>query len=102
MNLTLSFIFAALLVLIGAPRSLLNDNADKIVACAEDAGTLAFAEAVENWNDDRLTGSFALASAVTSPHSSPIASSVIYQTSAELNAIKENSRIYKLNSIFLI
>ena len=51
MNLTLSFIFAALLVLIGAPRSLLNDNSDKIVACAEDAGTLAFAEAMENWND---------------------------------------------------
>ena len=32
MNLTMSFIFAVLLVLIGAPRSLLHDNTDKIVA----------------------------------------------------------------------
>lgn len=102
MNLTMSFIFAALLVLIGAPRSLLNDNTDKIVACAEDAGTLAFAESMENWNDDRLTRSFTLASAVTSPHPSPMPSSVIYRTSDEFNSIKENSRIYKLNSTFLI
>ena len=102
MNLTMSVIFATLLVLIGAPRSLLNDNAAKIVACAEDAGTLTFGEAMENWNDDRLTGSFALAYAVTSPHPSPIPSSVICRTSDELNSIKENSRIYKLNSTFLI
>lgn len=102
MNLTMTFIIAALLVLVGAPRSLLNDNATKIVACAEDAGTSAFAEAMENWNDDRLAGSFTLASAVTSPHPSPVPSSVISRTSTESNSIKENSRIYKLNSTFLI
>jgi hypothetical protein len=59
-------------VLIGAPRPLLNNNADTIVACAEDSGTLGFAEAVENL-DDRLTGSyFSLSgncpSLLTSPH----------------------------------
>ena len=69
MNLTMSFVFAALLVLIGAPQPLLNNNADTIVACAEDAGTLAFAEAMENL-DDRLTGFFTLALAVTAPHCS--------------------------------
>jgi hypothetical protein len=99
----MTFIIAALLVLVGAPRSfLLNGSADKIVACTEDPGTLAFAEAMENWNDDRLTGSFTLASAVISPHPSPVPSSVISRTSTESNSIKENSRIYKLNSTFLI
>src|SRR5262245_23414831 len=102
MNLTLSFIFAALLVLIGAPRSLLNDNADKVGACGQASGTLAFAEAMETWSDDRLTGSLSLASAVTTPHSYPIRNSVICQSSPELNSIKENFRIYKLNYIYLI
>jgi hypothetical protein len=101
MNLTMSFVFAALLVLIGAPRPLSNNNTDTIVACAEDAGTLAFAEAMENWDDDRLTASFILAS-VTGSHSSLIPTSPIYRMSDELNSIKEKSRIYKLNSTFLI
>ena len=80
----------------------MDDNADKIAAWAEDGGTLAFAEAMENWNDDRLTGSFTLASAVTSSDVSLIPSLLICRTSVELNSIKENSRIYKLNSSFLI
>jgi hypothetical protein len=101
MNLTMSFVFAALLVLIGAPRSLLNNNADTIVACAKDAGILAFAEAMENL-DDRLTGSFTLALAVTTPHCSLLPTSVIYRILDELNSIKEKSRIYKLNATFLI
>src|SRR5262245_49905800 len=67
MKLTTSLIFAALLILIGVPRFLLNNNADTIVACVEDTGTSTFAEAIENL-DDRLTDSFALASAVTAPH----------------------------------
>ena len=101
MNLTMSFVFAALLVLIGAPRPLSNNNADTIVACTEDAATLAFAEAMENL-DDRLTGSSTLASAVTVPHPSLVPTSVIYRMSDELNSIKEKSRIYKVNSTFLI
>src|SRR5215475_10337645 len=101
MNLTMSFVFAALLVLISAPRPLLSDNADTIVTSAEDGGTLAFAEAIENL-DDRLTQSFTLASAVTAPHPSLVRTSGIYRMSDELNSIKENSRIYKLNSTFLI
>ena len=56
-------------MLIDAPRPLSTNNADTIVACGEDAGTLAFAEAMENL-DDRLTGSFTLALAVTAPHCS--------------------------------
>jgi len=44
-------------VLIEAPRPLSTNNADTIVACGEDAGTFAFAEAMENL-DDRPTGSF--------------------------------------------
>ena len=100
-NLTMSFFFAALLVLIGTSRPLLNDNPETIVGCAEDAGTLTFAEAMENL-DDRLTGSFTLASAVTAPHPSLVPTSGIYRMSDELNSIKGKSIIYKLNSTFLI
>src|SRR5215468_10408421 len=100
MNLTMSFVFAALLALIGAPRPLLNNNADTIVACAEDAGTLAFAEAIENL-DDRLTGSLTLALAITVPHCSLLLPSVSYRIS-DVASLKDNSRIYKLNSTFLI
>ena len=102
LNLTMSFIFAVLLVLIGAPRSLLHDNTDKIAASAEDTATLTFAEALDDWNDDRLIGSHSLAFAVTTPHSFPVASSVPYPASDEVNSNKDNSRIYKLNSSFLI
>jgi len=102
MNLTMSFIFAVLLVLIGAPRSLLHDNSDKIAASAEDTSTLTFAEAIENWNDDRLIGSHTSAFAVITPHCFPVASSVLYPAFDEVNSIKDNSRIYKLNSSFLI
>src|SRR5262249_38766992 len=101
MNLTMSFVFAALLVLIGAPRPLSNNNANTIVACAADAGTMAFWGAVANWDDDRLTASFILTS-VTCSHSFLIPPSSIYRMSDELNSIKEKSRIYKLNSTFLI
>ena len=101
MNLTTSLIFGALLIFIGVPRFLLNNNADTIVACGEDTGTLTFAEAMENL-DDRLTGSFTLASALTAPHPSLVPTSGIYRMSDELNSIKDKSRIYKLNSTFLI
>jgi hypothetical protein len=102
MKLALSFGFAVLLVLTSAPRSLWSDNTDKIAASAEDGSTLAFGEALENWNDDRLIGSFPLASAVISSVVSLIASPIMSQTAVELNSIKDNSRIYKLNSSFLI
>ena len=96
------FVFAALLVLNSAPRSLLKDDPNTVVARAETAGTLSFNEAMEDCNDDRLTDSFALASAVIPPHSSPTPSFVIQRTSDELNSIKDNCRIYKLNATFLI
>lgn len=102
MNLTMSFVFAALLVLIGAPRPLLNNNANTIVARAEDTGTLAFAEPMENWDDDRLTESFTLTSASIAPYPSIISTSGIYRMSVELNSIKDKFRLYKLNSTFLI
>jgi hypothetical protein len=102
MKLVISFGFALLLVLTGAPRSLWSDNTDKIASSAEDASTLALGEAIESWNDDRLFGSFPLASAVTSRDISLIATPFNSQTSVELKSIKDNSRIYKLNSSFLI
>ena len=102
MKLVISFGFALLLVLTGAPRSLWSDNTDKIAGSAEGGSTLAFGEAIENWNDDRLIGSIPLASAVRSSDVSLIAAPFISQASVELNSIKDNSRIYKLNSSFLI
>ena len=102
MKFTMRFIFAALLVLNSALRSLSKDNSDTAVARAEAAGTLSFNEAMEDCNDDRLTDSFALASAVTAPHPSLISTSGIYRMSDELTSIKDKSRIYKLNSTFLI
>jgi hypothetical protein len=101
MKLVISFGFALLLVLNGAPRSLWSDNTDKIAASAEGGSTLAFSEAIESWNDDRLIGSFPLASAVTSSDVSLIATPLVSQT-WELNSIKDDSRIYKLKSSFLI
>jgi hypothetical protein len=92
-----------LLVLAGSPRSFLwSDKTDKIAASAQDASTLAFAEAMEDWNDDRLIGSFTLASAVTSTHPPVIASPIISRTCQKINSIEDNSKIYKLNSSFLI
>jgi hypothetical protein len=102
MKLALSFGFAVLLVLAGSPRSLWSDKTDKIAASAQDASTLAFAEAMEDWNDDRLIGSFALASTVTSTHPPLIASRIISRTCEKIYSIKDNSKIYKLNSSFLI
>ena len=102
MKLVISFGFALLLVLNGASRSLWSDNTDKIAASAEGGSSLAFGEAIESWNDDRLIGSFPLASAVTSIDVSLIATPFVSQTSVELNSIKDDSRIYKLNSSFLI
>src|SRR5262245_14444009 len=102
MKLAISFSFALLLVLTGATYSFWSDNTDKIAASAKSGGTLAFGEAPESWNDDRLMGSFPLASAVTPTDVSLVAAPLISHTSVELNSIKDNSRIYKLNSTFLI
>jgi len=102
MKLVISFGVALLLVLTGTPRSSWSDNTDKIAASAEDGSTLAFGEAIESWNDDRRITSLPLASAVTSSDVGLIAAPFISQTSVELNSIKDNSRIYKLNSSFLI
>ena len=102
MRLVISFGFALLLVLNGTPHSLWSDNTNKIAASAEDGSTLGFGEAIEGWDDDRRMGSFRLASAVKSSDVSLLAAPFISQTSVELNSIKDNSRIYKLNSSFLI
>jgi hypothetical protein len=102
MKLVISFGFALLLVLTAAPRSMWSDDTDRIAASAEDGSTLTFGEAIESWNDDRLIGSFPLAFAVTSSDVSLIATPFVSQTSVELNSIKDDSRIYKLNSSFLI
>lgn len=102
MKLVISFGVALLLVLTGTPRSSWSDDTDKIAASAEDGSTLAFGEAIQSWNDDRRIGSFPLGSAVKSRDVFLIANSFISQTSVELNSIKDTSRIYKLNSSFLI
>jgi len=102
MKLALSFRFDVVLVLAGSPHSLWNDKTDKLAASEQDASTLAFAEAMEDWNDDRLIGSFALASTVTSTHPPLIASRIISRTCEKIYSIKDNSKIYKLNSSFLI
>jgi hypothetical protein len=102
MKLALSFGFAVLLVLTGATRSLWSDNTDKIAASAKSGSALAFGEAIENWNDDRMIASCPLASAVASSDVSLIATPFISQTYVELNSIKDDSRVYKLNSTFLI
>jgi hypothetical protein len=101
MKLVISFGFALLLVLTAAPRSMWSDNTDKIAASAEDGSTATFGEAIESCDDDRLIGSFPLAFPVTSDVLL-IATPLVFQTSVELNSIKDNSRIYKLNSRFLI
>jgi hypothetical protein len=103
MKLVISFGLILLLVLTGVARSLgSDDDTDKIAAAAKSGSTAALGEASENWNDERLIGSFPLASAVTSNDSFPLASLFISETSVELNSIKDNSRIYRLNSRFLI
>ena len=102
MKLVFSFGFALLLVLTGATRSLWSDNTDKIAASAESGSALAFGEAIENWNDDRMIASCPLASAVPSSNVFRIATPFISQTYVELNSIKDDSRVYKLNSTFLI
>jgi len=103
MKLVISFGFALLLVFTGAPRSIMwSDNNDKIAASAEDGSTATFGEAIESCDDDRLIGSFPLAFPVTSSSVFLSATRLVSQTSVELNAIKDNSRIYKLDSRFLI
>ena len=63
---------------------------------------MAFGEAIENWNDDRMIASCPLAFPVPSSAVFLIATPFISQTYVELNSIKDNSRVYKLNSTFLI
>jgi hypothetical protein len=103
MKLVISFGVALLLVFTAAPRSIMwSDDNDKIAASAEDGSAATFGEAIESCDDDRLIGSFPLAFPVTSSSVFPIATPLVSQTSVELNAIKDNSRIYKVNSRFLI
>jgi hypothetical protein len=103
MKLVISFGVALLLVFTAAPRSIMwSDDNDKIAASAEDGSTATFGEAIESCDDDRLIGSFPLAFPVTSSAVLLFATPLISQTSVELNSIKDNSRIYKRNSRFLI
>jgi len=103
MKLVISFGFALLLVFTGAARSIMwSDNNDKIAGSTEDGSTATFGEAIESCDEDRLIGSFPLAFPVTSSAVLLTATLLVSQTSVELNAIKDNSRIYKLNSRFLI
>lgn len=98
----MSFMFAVLLVLNGVPRTVLHDNTDRIATTEEDTSAMSFAEALESWNDDRLIGAHTSTALVTPSRCFPIASSVSYSVSDEVTTVKENSRIYKLNSIFRI
>ncbi len=102
MKLAVNLVFAALLVVASAARCCWSDNTDTIAASADNTKIFALAEASENWKDDKLLGSLALSSALTSPDFSPIPGPVVSQTGEKINAIKDNSRIYKLNSRFLI
>jgi hypothetical protein len=102
MKLVISFGLVLLLVLAGAARSLWSDDTDKLASAAKNGSTATLGEESESWNDERLIGSFPLASAVTSHDSSPLPSLFVSTTSVELNSIRDNSRIYKLNSRFLI
>jgi hypothetical protein len=102
MKLVISVCLALLLVLSGAARSLWTDDTDKIASAPKNVSTATLGEESESWNDDRLIGSFPLASAVTSNDSSPLPSLFTSTASVELKSIGDNSRIYKLNSHFLI
>ena len=102
MKLVLSVGLALLLVLTGAARSLWSDDTDKIATAAKNDSVLTLGEATENWDDERLIGSFPLVSTVTSNDSCPLPNLPISETFVELNSIRDNSRIYRLNSRFLI
>jgi hypothetical protein len=102
MKFVISFGLALLLVLTGAARSLWSDDTDKIAAASKNGTVLTLGEASESWKDERLIGSLPLASAVTTSDSSPLPSAFVPATSVELNSIRNNSRLYRLNSRFLI
>lgn len=102
MKLVVSVSLALLLVLTGAGRSLWSDDTDKIAAAAKNGSAATLGEATESWNDDRQTGSLPLASAVISNDSCPLASLWFSETSGELKSVRDNSRIYKRTSRFLI
>jgi hypothetical protein len=102
MKLVMSFSLVLLLVLTGVARSLWSDDSDKIASAAKSGSAEALSEASESCDDDRLIGSFPLAFPVTSSDVFLIATPLVSQTSVELNLIKDNSRIYKLTSKFLI
>jgi hypothetical protein len=102
MKLVISLGFALILVFTGGPRSLWSDNTDKIAASARAGSTLEFGEPIESSTDDRLIACFPLAYPMTSSVVSLTATPFISQTSVEVNTIKDNSRLFKLNSSFLI
>jgi hypothetical protein len=72
----------------------------KIAACVGSAP--AFREPMENCNDDRMNGSFALSSQFTPPDRFPVGIAATRPASEETNSIKNNLKIYKLNGAFLI
>jgi hypothetical protein len=103
MKLAISFGLALLLVVAGAAHSFWSDDdTNKIASADKHSSTETLSEATESWNDDRLIGSLPLVSAVTFNDSSPIPSLCVSEQSVELNSIRDNSRIYKLNSRFQI
>ena len=103
MRLVISFGLALLLIVTGAAHALSSDDdLDKIASAAKHSSRETLSEATESWKDDRLIGSFPLVYATTSNDFSPIPNLCLSAPSVELNSIKDNSRIYKLNSRFLI
>jgi hypothetical protein len=89
-----------LLVLGGAARSWWSDNTNTLAAAK--VNPFALVEAVENHKDDRRSSSSSLSSFLTSPHISLIASPFISQAFRRISPIRDDSKIYKLNSSFLI
>ena len=102
MRLFTNLAFAVLLVLAGGARCWWSDNSAMITASADKARVSTLAEAVENYQDDRVISPVLLFSSLTSPYTSPFAGLFISQTWEKICVSKDNSRIYKLNSSFLI
>ena len=101
MRLFTNLAFAVLLVLAGAARCWWSESTETITASADKAKIFTL-EAIENHKDDRLSSPLLLFSSSTSPYISPFAGVFISQTWEKICVVKDNSRIYKLNSSFLI